>query len=227
MATATKMETLSPTSNGATESAPISAIKLVRIQMVTIQVPIRGITPCIPHRWSEKSKRMMLEAMQTVGAKAKAPKAAKDPEREAHDACYWMADGRPAVLAVAFKGAIVGACRMFTGITMAQTRQMVFVNGEAAIGSDGLSDVLVALNGETQMREDTPRNSNGGVDLRYRTQVWPWTAELSVSFPKGRIDAESVVALIDAAGQCSGVGDWRPGAPKSNTGTYGRFEVAL
>ena len=39
------------------------------------------------------------------------------------------------------------------------------------------------------------------------------------------IDEASVIALVDAAGM-GGVGEWRPSAPKSATGSYGQFRVA-
>ena len=38
------------------------------------------------------------------------------------------------------------------------------------------------------------------------------------------IDADSVVALVDAGGRL-GVGDWRPSSPKSATGIYGQYKV--
>ena len=74
------------------------------------------------------------------------------------------------------------------------------------------------------LREDTPRNSGGVADLRYRYQFDPWSAILKVRFMPTVLPAESVYALVDAAGR-GGVGDWRPGSPKSNTGSYGTFRI--
>jgi hypothetical protein len=95
----------------------------------------------------------------------------------------------------------------------------LFVIGEG-------DDQLVPINGDLTVREDTPRNSVGVADLRYRYSIWPWSAVLSVQFVPTIIDAEAVVNVIDAGGN-GGVGDWRPSAPKSLTGTFGRYEVQL
>ena len=35
---------------------------------------------------------------------------------------------------------------------------------------------------------------------------------------------DSVVSLVNAGG-LGGVGEWRPSAPKSNSGVFGRYEV--
>jgi hypothetical protein len=54
---------------------------------------------------------------------------------------------------------------------------------------------------------------------------WPWTATLRVKYLASILNAESVIALVDAGG-LGGVGEWRPSAPKSFGGTMGTYEVA-
>jgi hypothetical protein len=191
-------------------------IRLIRIEERTAAIPIVGVTPVIPHRWSEKSLRLMREAQS--GSKARAKHAPKVPEEEAEAATYRLPDGRPGIPATAFKAAIVGACRLFDGISLVQAKQAFFVNGEG-------SEQLVAIDGTPTLREDTPRNATGVADLRYRYAYWPWRALLLVTFLPTVVDEASVVALVAAAGT-GGVGDWRPSAPKSLTGTFGRFTVA-
>jgi hypothetical protein len=210
MSTKTKA---SPNGAEATTGAA-EAITLSPLRQETLEVPILGVTPLIPHRWSEKAKRMMLQAQQ---GKARQKKEPKDPAQEAADATYWLPDGRPGMPATAFKAAIAGAARHFEGVTMTMLKECVFVIGEGA-------EQLVAVEGEITMREDTPRNASGVADLRYRNQIWPWSTTLTIEFLKSQLTSEAVVALVDAAG-FGGVGDWRPSAPKSKTGTFGRFHV--
>jgi hypothetical protein len=62
------------------------------------------------------------------------------------------------------------------------------------------------------------------VDLRYRNYFFPWKAVLNIRFISDAIDADSILALVDAGGR-GGVGDWRPSSPKSATGTYGQYRV--
>lgn len=196
-----------------TETAPIVVQILGR---ETVAVPIVGLSPVIPHKWSEKALRLMREAQS--GSKTRAKKEPKVPEDEAEAATYRLPDGRPGFPATGYKAAIVTAARFFDGLTMTALKSSVFVEGEGP-------DQLVALDGEMTLREDTPRNATGVVDLRYRWQYMPWSATLRVTFLPTILDATSVHNLVDAAGN-GGVGDWRPSAPKSNTGTFGRFEVA-
>lgn len=193
------------------------AIRLRRLERVTHEVPITGTSPLIVNRWSEKAKQMMLDAQQSSARPKKQP---KDPVANYEASKYKLPDGRDGFPATAFKAAIVHAARMFDGITQVSLKQMVRVTGEGV-------EQLVPLDfGEVSMREDTPRNASGVADLRYRAQYWPWSATLHVVTIAGQFDTESILALVDAAG-VGGVGEWRPTAPKSATGSFGTFEVAL
>lgn len=191
-------------------------ISLEPIKRAIIPVEIVGVTPLIPHRWSEKAKRLMREAQS--GTKVKAARDPKIPEDEAEASLYRLDDGSPGMPSTAFKAAMVGAVRLFQGITMVQAKSSLFVLGE---GSDQLVRIVA---GDTILREDTPRNANGNADLRYRYALWPWSAVLEIEYLESFVNEGSVVALLDAAGD-GGVGDWRPSAPKSHTGTFGRFRV--
>jgi hypothetical protein len=174
-------------------------IKLTRLDKRVLEVPIRGLSPLIPHKWSEKSLKMMRDKQS--GAKARPKKEPKDPVAEAEGATYYLEDGRVGMPATAFKAAIVGAARYFDGITLVQTREAFFVVGEVV--GDGVEQ-LVAIeypDGGRVLREDTPRVTGGNPDLRYRYAYWPWGAILPVRYNPVLIDTESVIALVDAAGQ--------------------------
>lgn len=195
--------------------AEAAAVTLERIQRKTLSVPIVGVSPLIPHNWSEKARRLMREAQS--GTKVRGAREPKSAEEEAEGALYRMDNGAPGMPAVAFKAAMIGAVRLFQGITMVTAKSALFVLGDG-------SDQLVPIKGKMHLREDMPRNANGNADLRYRYAFWPWSATLQVEYVASLLDEKSVVALIDAAGD-GGVGDWRPSAPKSATGTFGRFHV--
>jgi hypothetical protein len=190
-------------------------IRLQRLKDSTSTIRVVGRTPLIPHRWSEKALQMMRD--KQYGDQVKARRQPKNPEEEAHQSCYWMADGRPAMPATAFKAAMVSACRFFEGIPMTKAKAVIFVEGE------GLEQ-LVPIEGKPVMREDTPRNATGVADLRYRMAIFPWSTTLTVRYIASELDDGSVASLLDAAGRV-GVGDWRPGSPKSSTGVFGTFRV--
>lgn len=194
-------------------------ITLNRLEKRVARVPIVGVTPVIPHRWTEKAKRMMLDKQQGKASEKKAP---KNPEAEARESTYWCADGRPGIQAVGFKAAVADAARFFDkSVTIEMLKRAIHIFGEVTEHGD----VVVPIDGEITMREDTPRNSGSTADLRYRNQVWPWSAELHVEYISSLLTEETLVTLIDAAG-INGVGDWRPSAPKSKSGTFGKFQVA-
>ena len=180
-----------------------------------LHVPIVGLSPVIPHRWSEKSKAMMPGHPDAQQVKVK--KGVRKPEEEADSCLYRLPDGRLGMPATAFKAAIIGACRFFDKPSMVEAKQLIFVVGEGP-------EQLVPIEGEPVLREDTPRNSNGSADLRYRYALRNWKATLVIRFIASSISASSVVTLVDAAGR-GGVGDWRPSSPKSSTGTFGTWRV--
>jgi hypothetical protein len=194
--------------------APAGPISLQRLDDAELTIDIEGLTPLIPHRWSEKALRQMRNKQFGNPSAGREP---KNPEEEALASCYWLQPDVPGMPATAFKSATIDGARFFPAITMAELKSTIFVKG---VGPDQ----LVEITGDPLLREDTPRNSGGTADLRYRYQFMPWRAQLTVRFVPTQLTADSVVALVDAGGR-GGVGDWRPNAPKSKTGTFGTYRV--
>jgi hypothetical protein len=201
----------------------VAPLRLQRLEMLRFTIPVVGVTPLITHKWSEKSKQMMLDKGGSAQAKTIRPK--RDPEQTYQDARYRLEEPRTdgltdGVPAVAFKAAIASAARAFTGVTMQNLKQFVYVEGEPP-------DMLVPIVGKPQMREDTVRVGSGqnkAADITWRPMFWPWSAELTIRWPSAVLDLESMVSLVEAAG-LGGVGEWRPTSPKALTGTYGQFRI--
>lgn len=190
-------------------------IELTRLADVSMPVLIEGKTPLIPHRWSEKAKRMMPGHPER--SLAKVEKGVRQREEEAEACLYRLEDGRTGMPATAFKAAMVAACRFFEKPSMTEGKLLFYVEGEGA-------EQLVPVEGPLTLREDTPRNATGVADLRYRYAIFPWKAVVKVRFVPTRISPSSVVNLLDAAGRV-GIGDWRPSSPKSASGTFGQWGV--
>lgn len=87
-------------------------------------------------------------------------------------------------------------------------------------GSEG----LIEIHGEPRMREDMVRLETGVADLWYRAEYPEWSAALRISYNANMLSLEQLVNLVNAAG-FGGVGEWRPSAPKSASGSYGCFRV--
>lgn len=194
-------------------------VELQPLHVQTIDVPICGLTELIVHRWSDKAKQMMADKQQGRAARKKEP---KDPQADYEASMYHLNDGRYGFPATGFKAAIVGACRLFKDLPMTQAKIAIYVEGV----QNDRGEILVPLLGEPHMREDMVRLETGVADIRYRAGFWPWSAVLRVSFVSTILTTEQVVNLVDAAG-LGGVGEWRPSAPRSATGGYGRFRVIV
>lgn len=205
----------------AAKAAPQSGpIELVRLTKRTVVVPIEGVSPYLPHKWPEKARQLMRDAQMSENP-VRAKRTAKQPEQEAHDSTYWIEPGKiPGAPATAFKVALVDAVRSFAGLTMVQSRTLFFVRG------DGPEQLVRLHDAEWLLREDLPRNANGNPDLRYRHQIFPWRANLEVTFKEQIISAQSVIALVEEAGTM-GIGDWRPSSPKSSSGIFGQWCIDI
>lgn len=190
-------------------------VAISRIGTETIRVPLIGTAPLIVHKFGEKAKRQMLDAMQGT----KSPKEPKNPEAEYEAALYRHDDGGYGFPVIAFKAASVSACRFFgKAMPMTLARQCIFMDAEFS-KRDGVK--LARIDGTPHMREDVARVSNGGTDLRYRPEFTEWATSIDVTFVKSMLTRESVLSLIDAGGLAVGVGEWRP----ERKGDFGTFMI--
>lgn len=198
-------------------TAETTAIKINDLARETLLVPIVGITPLIVHRFSEKAKRQMLDAMQGV----KRQKTLRDPEADYQESFYRYDDdgiekfGFPSV---GFKSATISAARLYDkSVTMTSLRQALFFGG--VMGKDG--QLLTPIIGEPVMREDVVRLSMSSTDLRYRPMFPEWKAVLEVTYVSTVLSRQSALSLIDAGGLTVGVGEWRP----EKKGEFGSFQI--
>ncbi len=195
-------------------AAEAAKVAINELDYETIDVPIIGTSPLVIHRFSEKAKRQMLDAMQG----RKSPKEVKDPQAEYEAAAYRFADGGYGFPVIGFKQATVSAARFYgKDVSMTSLRQFMFFKGE--IGVDGQQ--LARIVGEPKMREDVVKIGRSGADLRYRPEWRTWSTTLRVQYIKSVITRDSVLSLIDAGGLGVGVGEWRP----ERDGDFGQFRV--
>lgn len=211
--TSAVIEGTRPLTPGTPPDEEPAQIKIDQIAIETLMVPIVGTAPLLVHRFSEKAKRQMLDAMQG----RKSPKVAKDPNAEFLAAFYELKDGGYGFPAIAFKSATVGGARFYAGVTMTALKQFLFFRG--APSTDG--QPLVPITGEPHMREDVVRVGRGGTDLRYRPEFPEWAAVLEVVYVRSALTRGSVLSLIDAGGLGIGVGEWRP----EKGGGFGTYRI--
>lgn len=192
----------------ATKTAELQKIK---VEMATIS--IKGLSPLIMHRWSEKARREMLDKQMKKTVK----KEAKSPEEQYEASVYRLDDGSLGFPADAFKKAMIRGAKQI-GLVMTDARTSFFVHGEYCTRDDR---ELVPITGEVQPREDMVRLNGATADIRFRGQVIGWSADLKISYNSSITSFDQIVNMLHAAGYGVGVGEWRP----EKDGTFGRFEV--
>jgi hypothetical protein len=186
-----------------------SAISLPPLIKVHTIIKIRGTSPVITHKWSEKAREQIRAKKE---GRAQAKRAPCDPEKEFNDAKYIDSEGRDCIPSLAIKGAITNAASFAEGVTKVELRGALFIEGE----------LIPIRYKECEKREDAVRVGNGQADLRYRPAYHEWEADVPVVFNSHVISAEQVHHLFQLAGFSIGICDWRP----QRNGQFGRFELA-
>lgn len=220
----------------ATKKEELIEIKPIEIKKVTLRLV--GDTPLIMHAWSEKAKRMMLEAQQ--GKKAGKKKEAKNPVYDFIESMYWL-EGKPEVSNTMSEGEceerFMEACEngarfgfpvtgfkqaaISAAYRMGWSKDKVSLRGAFFIESD--SDGMIEIKSETPvMREDMVRIGMGTADIRYRGEFRNWYADIVVTYNvNGQYSLENIINMINAGGYICGVGEWRP----EKDGQFGMYHI--
>lgn len=218
------------------KTTEVLEIRPIQIQKVNLRLV--GDTPLIMHAWSEKAKRMMLEA-QMGKAKGK-KKEAKSPADDFIRSMYWLtpmpeyaAGASEDEIMAAFDVAISAGARFGFPVTafkqaaisaayrMGWAKDKVSLRGAFFI--DGDENGMIDIHSEPpKMREDMVKVGMGTADIRYRGEFDNWYADITVSYnANGNYSLENIVNIINAGGYICGVGEWRP----EKDGQFGMFHI--
>lgn len=214
----------------ATKKTEVIEIRPIEIKKVTVRVV--GDTPLIAHAWSEKAKRMMLEAQMGI-AKGK-KKEVKNPADDFIRSMYWLTPMPEDGTMESFEEAIANGARFGFPVTafkqaaissayrMGWAKDKMSMRGAFYIDSD--ENGMIEIHSDTpEMREDMVKVGMGTADIRYRGEFKNWYADLTISYnANGQYSLENIVNIINAGGYVCGVGEWRP----ERDGQYGMFHVA-
>ena len=217
----------------ATKKAATEVIEIRPIEIKKVTIRIVGDTPLIMHAWSEKAKRMMLEAQMGV-AKGK-KKEAKNPVDDFIRSMYWLTPMPEDGTMESFEEAIANGARFGFPVTafkqaaisaayrMGWAKDKMSMRGAFFIDSD--ENGMIEIHSDTpEMREDMVKVGMGTADIRYRGEFKNWYADLTISYnANGQYSLENIVNIINAGGYVCGVGEWRP----ERDGQNGMFHVAV
>ena len=205
-------------------------IQIKPLDIKKVKIKIVGDTPLIVHAWSEKSKRMMLEAqMKTTKTKAKV---ARDPFDDFIGSMYWLTekpDSTPEAFSKALKkgakfGFPVGAIKQAANSAayrLGWVKNQMELRGSYFLETE-FGDMFEIKGSIPEMREDTVRIGMGTADLRYRAEFKNWYAEMWLNYnASGNMTLEQILNCINAGGYAVGLGEWRV----EKDGDFGRFHV--
>jgi hypothetical protein len=193
--------------NGQASETP-QGVTLYEVNLQDLVVRIQSVSPLICHRFAEANIAQIEDKQQKKASRAKG---ARDPEREFRDSLYTFDDGSYGFPAIAFKQALVSACRQ-TDIPMTVARGAFQVIGDLIR--------LERFDGP-HMRRDRVVIGRGITSVAYRPEFREWEAELRIRFNRDVLSEEQLINLVEIAGFAVGVGDWRP----EKSGSMGMFEV--
>lgn len=188
-------------------------IDIQPIQLAVVKVKIGSIegSTLITHRLTEEAVSKFMG--REVGKTKK--KEIRDYDKEYESCFYYTDDDKYGFPASGFMGAILDAC-VALDIPKTKVKRAVRI----------LGNVYELKYKKLKRRIDNPRRSgrNSTPDTRHRPEFRDWECELVVQYDTNQITPDQIINLINQAGFSCGIGDWRPGAPKSS-GTHGMFKV--
>lgn len=192
-------------------------IEIVAHEVGIVRACIRGASPLICNRMSEKAKRQLLLGGGKKSAAEKRGVAKHNPLIEFREAAYISSDPSSATLlrmpAVVFKKAAMGAAVDIPGAAKAQIGRLMFVPGE-----------YVPIYGTPKLHMSITRSADMArtPDVRTRVIVPEWATIIEVRFVQPALNRTAVANLLGAAGITQGVGDWRQ---EKGSGSFGQFSV--
>lgn len=219
---------------GKTTDREVVEIRPIEIRKIPIRIV--GDSPLITHAWSEKAKRMMLEAQQKT-TKTKA-KEIRRPFMDFIESMYWLSEkptadtdeklekmfeeimtsgtGRFGFSVTAVKQAANSAAYRLGWVkNQMELRGSYFLEG-------GFGDYFEIKYEDLMMREDMVRIGQGSADLRYRAEFSGWYADLVLKYnANSNMTIEQIINCINAGGFACGIGEWRP----EKDGSFGMYHV--
>jgi hypothetical protein len=197
--------------------------------MVTTTIRIRSTAPVVQEAFSGRKRDELMAGMSTSKAE-KAGKARKDarPARnyddEFEEAQHKAVAGWNGIPCTAFRQAMVDACRT-ANVVMVTAKLAISIIPDGFDVRDGTPLVRLYSQTPPERLQLPVRNANGSVDIRVRPMWREWWADVTVRFDADMITAQSIVNLLDRAGQQVGVGAGRPFSKKSVGQGWGTFVV--
>lgn len=203
------------------DEGPIS-IDIMQMEQGELRLRLKGTTPLICNRLSEKARR---ELLLPAGRKSSAEKQSTmkhNPLQEFRASPYTIKnDDAPTLIGIpigSFKKAISSAALDMPGAFKAQIGRLTSIDGTEWRD-------LAPVWGEPQLLMAVTRMADAKrtPDVRSRAIISNWVSEITIRYVSPILRDQGVLNLVGAAGMYIGVGDWRS---EKGAGNYGSFTIA-
>ena len=209
-----------------TEKKEVEQINIKAPNIAIVRFKIRGDSPYVQNKFSQKSLQQMKE-QQERGPKAnKKPHEAKDFE-ELYKGAMYFSEGEKwnGIPAAAFRSAMIRAGRIGREAAMTDTRCTLFVVADGFDYQDSTPLVKITK-GEPHRWDAYVRLQGNKTDIHPRPMWNPgWEAVVTIKYDSDFLSAESVCNLLNRAGIQVGVGEGRPFSKTSDGLGFGTFEI--
>lgn len=211
-------------------------IDIPALEIANAEFTIIGLSPLILHAFSPEARAQMLSKQMS---KATVGKEKKDPVAKCLASLYTDNKGRPCFPAGGIKAAAVTAANDVDLVKVEMKRAFHVIGTLLPLDApelaeeemtdwdrrerERLKDKLHCYGGS--MHEDMVRLATGVCDLSHRPYFPKWKITFQVEYNRRVVTLEQLAGLFNAAGFGVGIGDWRPSAPKSASGNFGRFKL--
>ena len=202
----------------------VAVVLPAKITRVVFQ--IKGTSPYVQLKFSQKAKEQMMVAMSTPKAakKAKSERKPRDYDEDFIQAQHVSTAGWNGIPCAALRCAMIDACRT-VGLVMTKAKMSVFVQADGFDRDEGTPLVRLISPSKPARTEMLVRNDNGGADIRIRPMWKEWGAKVTIDFDEDMITVSSVLNLLDRAGRQVGIGEGRPFSKNSVGQGWGTFTV--
>lgn len=199
----------------AKQPAPLEIRTLPKEQFIVTVVGLPG-SDILTHKFPIGGIKSGLNTIEGTGTNIeRRPK--RVPWKEMLDAMYITTDGFAAFKSDGFKAAIANATILYgKTVTKKLINRCVFVWGEHQPN-------LIEIYGECYLSEEPAGIGQALTQIRYRPGFKNWWANLVIEYYPTQISKESVLTLLQTAGDNIGVAEMRPDKCGKN---FGRFTIA-
>jgi len=191
----------------------------------TASFHIKGTSPLVIHRFSQKVKDSFQAKMETgKAAGSKKDRTAVTMEELFDAARYRSAAGWDGFNASAMRCAMISACRLVGfKMTLAKLSVVVLEDGRDATEPQ---IPLIRIIGKPILQKDIGRTETGVAMLIVRPAYHDWAADVRIRWDADQFTLEDISALLMRVGQQVGIGEGRNDSKNSCGMGWGSFEIS-